>query len=562
MDKTEIEKTRNFIKDNLAQESRITDRFFKEAKRHHLGDDFEKYALRDEFSRDADRIVYTKSFSRLEHKEQVYSNKLGDHYRTRLTHSIEVAQIARSICRNLGLNENLSMSIALGHDIGHSPFGHSGEEVLDDIMRGNDDLGGKLNFLIDYGGFKHNFNGLKIVEIVEKRNERAGLNLTWQTLDGILKHTKVIKKDKRWDLTRFVRDASKYESIMYYDYFDEQSRPEYPFALTLEGQATAVSDEIAQREHDLDDSLMDGDLYRVEDLANQINSIIEDIKNESSIEQCSGYDLFKALEFELAQLGRIDNHLKWHAMTSTIISYFIIDVSQNSMKNISAIDDFNDVISIGENNRKYITKHLVYFSQVAEKFFTQIDEFVETRIINSFNVNRYDGKGQYLLRQLFKAYYENPRQMPRKELVSLVKNIKKTMDSFPHLKDENNYFDVDLEEIYEIDESNVDIRNLKNILDCLKLNVSVNEFSGILNFAEPILKESAIEDKTNKGILNRMFNYCNQHSIDELEGNDFLMTLKLLNELHYVYMAAICEYISQMTDDFAMKEYRDLYFDH
>ncbi|MBO6123930.1 MAG: hypothetical protein J6P09_08820 [Methanobrevibacter sp.] len=91
MDKTEIEKTRKFIKDNLAQESRITDRFFKEAKRHHLGDDFEKYALRDEFSRDADRIVYTKSFRRLEHKEQVYSNKLGDHYRTRLTHSIEVA---------------------------------------------------------------------------------------------------------------------------------------------------------------------------------------------------------------------------------------------------------------------------------------------------------------------------------------------------------------------------------------------------------------------------------------------------------------------------------------
>lgn len=134
--------------------------------------------------------------------------------------------------------------------------------------------------------------------------------------------------------------------------------------------------------------------------------------------------MFKALEFELAQLGRIDNHLKWHAMTSTIISYFIIDVSQNSMKNISAIDDFDDVISIGENNRKYITKHLVYFSQVAEKFFTQIDEFVETRIINSFNVNRYDGKGQYLLRQLFKAYYENPRQMPRKELLGLVKNIK------------------------------------------------------------------------------------------------------------------------------------------
>ena len=566
MDKAEIEKTRNFIKNNLAQESRITDRFFKEAKRNHLGDDFENYVLRDEFSRDADRIVYTKSFRRLEHKEQVYSNKLGDHYRTRLTHSLEVAQISKSICRNLGLNENLSISIALGHDIGHAPFGHSGERVLDDIMRGNDNLGGKLNFLIDYGGFKHNFNGLKIVEIVEKRNERPGLNLTWQTLDGILKHTDVIKKDKRWDLTRFVRDASKYESIMYYDYFDDESRPEYPFSLTMEGQVAAISDEIAQREHDMDDSLLDGDLYRIEDLAGQINSIIEDIKKDSSIKECSGYDLFRALELELAQLGRIDNHVKWHAMTSTIISYFIIDVSQNSMRNVSEIFNFDEVISVDENNRKHITKNLVYFSQAAEKFFTEIDEFVENRIINSFNVNRYDGKGKYILKKLFKAYYENPRQMPRKELVNLVKNIKKTVDSFPHLKDDDKHFDVDLEELYEIDESNVDIRNLKNILDCVKLNVSVNEFSGILNFAGHILNETDIkysDFKTkDEGMLNVMLNYCNQHSLDKLEGNDFLMTLKLLNELHYVYMAAICEYISQMTDDFAMKEYRDLYFDH
>ena len=224
------------------------------------------------------------------------------------------------------------------------------------------------------------------------------------------------------------------------------------------------------------------------------------------------------------------------------------------------------MISVDENNRKHIIKNLVYFSQAAEKFFTEIDEFVENRIINSFNVNRYDGKGKYILRKLFKAYYENPRQMPRKELVNLVKNIKKTVDSFPHLKDDDKHFDVDLEELYEIDESNVDIRNLKNILDCVKLNVSVNEFSGILNFAGHILNETDIkysDFKTkDEGMLNVMLNYCNQHSLDKLEGNDFLMTLKLLNELHYVYMAAICEYISQMTDDFAMKEYRDLYFDH
>ena len=561
MDKTEIESTRKFIKDNLAQKSRLTDRFYKEINRKHLGDDFEKYIYRDEFSRDADRIVYSKAFRRLEHKEQVYSNKLGDHYRTRLTHSLEVAQIARSISRNLGLNEHLAESIALGHDIGHTPFGHPGEAVLDDILRGKDDLGGKLTYCLDYGGFKHNFNGLKIVESIEKRNERTGLNLTWQTLDGILKHTSVIKKNKKWDYSRFVKDSENYKTIVAYDYFDSQSRPQYDFSITMEGQAAAIADEIAQREHDLDDSLIDGDLFTAEKLAGQIRDIAEDIINDDSAKQLQGYELFKAFYDKLSELGKVKNYLQWHSMASIIISYFIVDVSQNTLRNVSSIENIDDVVLAGDDNRRYITKHLVVFSPIGDKFFSTIDEFVETRIINSFIVNRYDEKGKFIVRKLFKAYYENPRQMPRRELITLVKNIKKTLDSFPQLKDANKFFNNDFEDIYDLNENNVDIKNLGNILDCLKLNIFLKESFFDSDCADSILNDMGIEDEDDES-LNQMLNYCNKHTADELESmdcGDFLMILKGLAELHYVYIDAVSEYIARMTDDYAMKEYCELY---
>ena len=349
-DSKKISEIRKIIKENYAQIPSSNDRFHEE-KSKHLGNEFEKkFSIRDEFSRDADRILYSKAFRRLEHKAQVYSNKKGDHYRTRLTHTLEVTQIARSISRNLCLNEHLAEAIALGHDIGHTPFGHAGEEVLDDIMRGKDDLGGKINFLIDYGGFKHNFNCLKILEIVEKRKEKSGLNLTWQTLDGILKHTRVIKNDKKWDLNRFVRDTSYYEPFIKYDYFDETSEPNYSHPLTLEGQVVAISDEIAQREHDLDDSLRDNDLFRFEDMSKMIKEIINEVKKNIN-PKTSGYDLFNTFNEKISNLGKIENRKQWYELTSIIISYFIIDVTENTMQKINE-SNLNKII-FNENNNKY-----------------------------------------------------------------------------------------------------------------------------------------------------------------------------------------------------------------
>ena len=167
----------------------------------------EKCDLRTEFQRDRDRILHSKSFRRLMHKTQVFLAPEGDHFRTRLTHTLEVAQIARTISRGLNLNEDLTEAIALGHDLGHTPFGHNGEEILNKIH---------------LAGFKHNVQSLRVVDVLENTSSRRGLNLTQEVRDGIVNHT-----------------GSK-------------------LPLTLEGQIVRISDRIAYINHDIDDAMRSG----------------------------------------------------------------------------------------------------------------------------------------------------------------------------------------------------------------------------------------------------------------------------------------------------------------
>lgn len=167
----------------------------------------EKCSIRTDFQRDRDRIIHSKAFRRLMHKTQVFLAPEGDHFRTRLTHTIEVSQISRTICRALGLNEDLAEAIALGHDLGHTPFGHLGEQVLNQIHP---------------GGFRHNIQSLRVVDVLEGDRLKGGLNLTIEVRDGILKHTGTAK----------------------------------PF--TLEGQVVKISDRIAYINHDIDDALRIG----------------------------------------------------------------------------------------------------------------------------------------------------------------------------------------------------------------------------------------------------------------------------------------------------------------
>lgn len=202
----------------------------------------EKCDIRTEFQRDRDRIIHSKAFRRLMHKTQVFLAPEGDHFRTRLTHTIEVSQIARTIARGLNLNEDLTEAIALGHDLGHTPFGHNGEDVLNSIHP---------------GGFEHNVQSLRVVDVLESTSSRRGMNLTAEVRDGILNHTGPVK----------------------------------PF--TLEGQIVKISDRVAYINHDIDDALRSG-VIAMEDIPEsalktfgythreRINNMVVDLLSESS----------------------------------------------------------------------------------------------------------------------------------------------------------------------------------------------------------------------------------------------------------------------------------------
>jgi dGTPase len=202
--------------------------------------------LRSAFQRDRDRVIHSTAFRRLKHKTQVFVAPEGDHYRTRLTHSLEVAQIARTLSRALGLDEDLAEALALAHDLGHTPFGHAGEDALDAAMR-------------DWGGFDHNAQTLRLLTKIEQRYaEFDGLNLTWETLEGVVKHN--------GPLTGPLADPARAARLSgaISEYVAQHDLELHTYA-GLEAQVAALSDDIAYNNHDIDDGLRAG-LFRIEDL--------------------------------------------------------------------------------------------------------------------------------------------------------------------------------------------------------------------------------------------------------------------------------------------------------
>ena len=201
-----------------------------------------KTNLRTDFQRDRDRIIHSTAFRRLKHKTQVFVNTSGDHFRTRITHSFEVAQIARTLSKFFNLNEDLCETLSLAHDLGHTPFGHAGEIELNKCMK-------------KFGGFDHNIQTIRIVTFLENRYyEFKGLNLTYETLDGLLKHNGPIKNIKKFD------------KILEKNYF--KNKINFRSSPSLEAQIASISDDIAYNSHDLEDGLK-ANLFKLEDL-NQI----------------------------------------------------------------------------------------------------------------------------------------------------------------------------------------------------------------------------------------------------------------------------------------------------
>jgi dGTPase len=306
------------------------------------------HPYRTEFQRDRDRIIHSKAFRRLEYKTQVFINHEGDHYRTRLTHTIEVAQITRSIARTLRLNEDLAEALALAHDLGHTPFGHSGEKEFNELMK-------------DEGGFEHNRQSLRVVEKLEERYDNfPGLNLTWETREGIIKHS----------------SKSHPEVKMFAP--DENPSPE--------AQIIDCADEIAYNNHDLDDGLSSGILE------------IKDIKK------------LAIWELALASIGEKnipkDNKLLISKIIRTIINLLVTDFIDTFISNIKrlSIKNYNDVRNASELSAG--------FSLQIQEANSELKKLLNKKLYQHYKVVRMGIKTQKLIRELFNLYMEFPNALP------------------------------------------------------------------------------------------------------------------------------------------------------
>ena len=343
---------------------------------------------RTEFQRDRERVVNCKAFRRLVDKAQIFSSSKGDYYRTRMTHSLEVNQIAKAIAFALDLNLDLTEAIALGHDLGHTPFGHQGERTLDNILCGKIDIGiGKDSILKKrpYGGFKHNYQSARILaHLEEKYVQYPGLNVSIQVIDGVLKHTKM---KKEISLNDFL--DKRYINFLHIDMEKEEQVCE-----TLEGQVVAVADEIAQRGHDVDDALTSGVMTVTELMdrleipkCDELKRMIEDELDciEDSLRVC--VDIYE---------------LKIARIVSTIVKYFISEAVNNSKANIEECKTSNVKTSFYE-------KKLVCLSEKAKCVNDYLERVVNKKVICNSEVARADYNANVIVKTLFEKYYSNPR---------------------------------------------------------------------------------------------------------------------------------------------------------
>ena len=307
---------------------------------------------RSEFQRDRDRIIHSTAFRRLEYKTQVFVNHEGDLFRTRLTHSIEVAQIARSLTRNLRLNEDLVEAISLAHDLGHTPFGHAGQDALNACMK-------------DYGGFEHNLQSLRVVDSLEQRyGAFDGLNLMFETREGVLKHCSLSNAQQLGDVGRR---------------FIVRKQP------TLEAQLANLADEIAYNNHDIDDGLRSGLLT-----TDQLNEVTLYARYRHEAE---------------SQFPGISGRRAINETVRRMINALVDDLIQQSRSNIrhAEIKTIEDVRN---------APPLIAFSENMKKEAQELKRFLRTNLYHHYQVNRMTSKARRIVTDLFDIFISGPELLP------------------------------------------------------------------------------------------------------------------------------------------------------
>ncbi len=317
---------------------------------------------RSEFQRDRDRIIHSGAFRRLEYKTQVFVNHEGDLFRTRLTHSIEVAQIARSIARHLHLNEDLVEAISLAHDLGHTPFGHAGQDALNECMK-------------TYGGFEHNLQSVRVVDVLEERYAQfEGLNLCFETREGILKHCRMETAAQLGELgERFMNDR----------------RP------SLEAQIANLADEIAYNNHDVDDGLRSG-LITLEQLASVplVARHLQDVR--------IAYP-------DLAGRRVV------HEMVRRMINTLVTDLIRQSAANIEAqgLQTLDDV---------HLSPVLIAFSDELNRQQRELKKFLHVHLYRHYRVMRMSAKAHRIVRDLFDVFMGDARLLPTQFQASAIES--------------------------------------------------------------------------------------------------------------------------------------------
>ena len=318
---------------------------------------------RSPFQRDRDRIIHSASFRRLKHKTQVFVNTEGDHYRTRITHSMEVAQIARSIARYLNLNEDLAETLSLAHDLGHTPFGHAGEDSLNECMK-------------DFGGFDHNLQTLRIIMFLENKYLKFnGLNLSIETIEGLLKHNGPIDN---LDLVNSLVGVKNFKNMINFNTFP-----------SLEAQISAISDDIAYNNHDIQDGIK-ANLFKLEELC-EIN-------------------FFKNIYLKYKKkINKKNYKIAINQIVRDSIDLMIKDLITNTQKNIKRlkIKSLKDIAKSKEL--------IVCFSENTQSSEKEIKQFLRSNMYDNKSVIRKNQRGKKIIKKLFKIIQSSPRKFLTKE---------------------------------------------------------------------------------------------------------------------------------------------------
>jgi len=342
-------------------------------------ENYDDSKYRSVFGRDRDRIINSSAFRRLQYKTQVFVNHEGDHYRTRLTHSLEVAQIARWIAGALKVNKDLAEIVSLAHDLGHTPFGHAGEDALHEKMA-------------EFGGFSHNAHTLKIITKLETRFiEFEGLNLSWEMLEGVVKHNGPILEESK--LHDYIRD---------YNFKHNLDIKHFP---SIESQISAISDDIAYNNHDIEDGLRAG-LFEIEELfaLPMIGKIYQEI---------------------LSQYPNIKRELLVGETKKRLTLAMVMDVIDVTHRNI-----IENQISSEQDVREY-GKFLVHFSPEMEAAHQALKKFLMKNMYRHSTVNRMTASAKKIVSGLFDFYIESPSCLPDERAAEALKiTDKKTMAIF------------------------------------------------------------------------------------------------------------------------------------